>query len=209
MSWFAVGGTALSVVSSVYSQKQARKGEERKVMRENSARATANLENAVRAGYLAGLVNLQEGQYKKDAARQGFLASASASEALGQVNANAAAAGSIGASVDAVAQDIDMRLGEMQARQLEDLSMQELNFDTQRRDIQMGADGNTVQMVTADLPGDGRIYENAALAGAGYFMSTYGSARMRLGSSGESSAPQTSSVPILGGTGLASRIRQD
>ncbi len=188
MSWFLAAGTAIQVVGSGVQQQKEKKAIQRKVQDENNRRSAANLANAVRAGYREGLLNLQEGMYKKAAAQQGFDTSASKSKALSEVSANAAAAGSIGASVDAVAQDIEMRVGEMRARREEEQTIMDFNFELQSSELQYDLERGTVGMAVADVPSTGEIWGNAAMVGATYFASSYASQKMKLGSGSGASA---------------------
>lgn len=181
MSWFLVGATALSVVGSAVGQQSAKKKLKRQASEENARRADANLKNTVRAGYRTGLLNLQEGLYAKNATQQGYDTTAAKSNALGQVEANAAATGTVGASVDAVSQDIDARIGQMFAQREDELDLQAHNFDLQRTEIQYDLDRALMGEITADVPSGREIWTNAALAGAGTYLSSRASSSMRLG----------------------------
>ncbi len=186
MSWFLVGGTALTVVSSAYGQEQQKKKVEKDVVAENNRRAAANLKNAVRAGYRQGILNVQQGQYKQLAARQGFDLDTGKKEALGQVNANAAAAGTVGASVDAVANDIEMKVGQQELDMAANFDLSMRNFDMQRSELAFAAEQGEFEMLEADTPSSGEIWQNAALAGVGYAARTYMGQRQKLGPGGKS-----------------------
>lgn len=181
MSWMLVGAAAVSVVGSAYGASEAKKKAKKQVSKENSERATANLANAVRGTYRAGLLNLQEGQYKKSAIQQGFDMSVAGADALGKVSANAAASGTVGASVDAVLNDVEQRVGEALAQQVDVAEVVQFNFDVQREEIQSEVERGQYQMVTADLQSDKDIYKNALISGALTAGSMYTSSQMSLG----------------------------
>jgi hypothetical protein len=70
--------------------------------------------NMIRAGYQASLVQLQTARLKEQAAVAGWSTSKSAQVALSQADAGAAASGNVGASVDAVANNIKKKSDEAQ-----------------------------------------------------------------------------------------------
>ncbi len=181
MSWGYVVAGVVTAVSSAYSQSQNNKRLEAQANQENEARAETNLKNKIRAGYRTGLVNLQQGIYKKNAAQQGFDMAANRAEALGQVNANAAASGTIGSSVDAVAQDIDIKIGSLEARQRDDFDLAMFNFQVQRDEIRFERKAGELGDVQALTSSDGEIATNAVLSGVGTFAAGYAGSKMRLG----------------------------
>lgn len=81
-------------------------------MENNTAIGAANTTNMIRAGFKVGLINLQTARLKEQAAQQGFGVSKSGMDALAGVQANAAASGTIGASVDAAVNDIQKKADE-------------------------------------------------------------------------------------------------
>lgn len=96
----------------------------------NDAQIEANTTNTLAAHYRAGLIKMQEGIAKKQAAADRHLMKRTAAQALGAVNANAAASGTIGASVDAVAQDVERNLGEALVQADEAWDIQAMNYRT-------------------------------------------------------------------------------
>jgi hypothetical protein len=102
---------------------------------DNKAIAEANLTNTIRTGYRVGMLNVQAAQAKKRAIEQGYDISVTREQALGAATANAAAAGTIGSSVAAVASDIESKVGQATNRVADNLDMTELNEGTQLNDI--------------------------------------------------------------------------
>lgn len=108
---------------------------------ENKAISEANLTNLIRNGYRQGLLNVQRAQAKRAAASQGIDVQREVLQALGAATANAAAAGAVGSSVDAVMQEIAVKQDQAQAQQSENYRVTVENFDTQLHDlIQAGLD---------------------------------------------------------------------
>lgn len=98
---------------------------------DNKAIAEANLTNQIRTGYRVGLMNVQMGQAKKRIMQEGLDLSKMREQALGAATANAAAAGTIGPSVDAVIGDIEQRTQQASAALSADAEQTADNFGTQ------------------------------------------------------------------------------
>lgn len=86
----------------------------RQTMENNRAIGEANTTNMIRAGYKIGILNLQTARLKEQAAQEGWNVSKKATEALGNAEANTAASGTVGASVNAVSNDIKKKSDEAQ-----------------------------------------------------------------------------------------------
>ena len=181
MSWFAVGAAAVTVVSSSMQQKEAAGQVAGSVKDQARASIKSNIKNTIRTGYRVGMLNVQRGLSKRLAAQKGFDTTVAAQSALGAVTANQAASGTIGASIDAVANDVKMKLGEAQAAQREDFEIDALNYNAQLADIIQQGQDSIVTMGRTDLPSGGKIMGNALLAGAGTFASMYAGSQMNLG----------------------------
>jgi hypothetical protein len=146
----------------------------------NKAVAEANLQNTIRTGFKVGLLNVQRAQAKKNALQQGINLSRSVLQVTGAATANAAAAGTIGSSVDAVITDINMREGEALAQMDTDYQIQSDNFDTQLHDLLISgmdqlqsADNTSVRKTTKpnDI-GFGEVLAGAAIQAAGSYISS-------------------------------------
>lgn len=103
----------------------------------NKAIQETNLQNTIRTGLRLGMLNVQQGQARKQIAEAGYGLGKNKLKLLSAIAANSAAAGQIGASVDAVASDIEMRAEEAEADIVEDSRIQELNAANEFQDILM------------------------------------------------------------------------
>jgi hypothetical protein len=194
MTWGLVGMAAVSVVSGVAGASSANSaalknqvyGSQQEVAQwdkntaDNKTLADTNLSNAIRTGFKVGLLNVQKAQAKKAALQAGVNLSRNGQQALASATANAAAAGSVGSSVDAVISDIHVRLDESAAQMDADYDVQSANFDTQLYDILMsGQDaqntGNKISVAStpdASTTGLGQVLLGAAVqVGGSYFSS--------------------------------------
>jgi len=151
---------------------------------DNKAIAEANLQNSIRTAYRAGILNMQRGQSKKRQAELGIGLGRSRMGALAAQNANAAAAGSIGASVDAVVSDIQMQAENADASLVEAARIEDQNEHLELTDLlKAGEDAlrdptkiNIRKVVVPEKP-SGRSALIAGLIGAGSaYASTYMSA---------------------------------
>lgn len=116
---------------------------------DNKAIAEANLQNTIRTGYKVGLLNVQRAQSKKRAMQAGLGLAQQGQEIMSAATANAAAAGTVGSSVDAVLADIDTKIGDAQAQLDTNFEQESDNFDVQLGDI-LNA-GQAAQQSTARL----------------------------------------------------------
>lgn len=159
---------------------------------ENKAIAEANLQNVIRTGYRTGIQNIQRAQAKRRAQEAGFDLSAATGEVLGANSANAAAAGAVGPSVNAVMADIAVKTDQARAQQDEDARVVQENFDIQMRDlVNAGIDAQravravNVRNVKTSVPS---YLEIAFSAGAAVAVS-YGQSQIRAGALGSKAAP--------------------
>ncbi len=196
MTWFAVGAAAVAVAGSLYSSNQAGKSAAKQAgnasRAENEAVVRSNTQSVVRNSYKAGMMNLQQGLMKKQAVQLGYDTSVQAQAALGASSANAAASGTVGASVDAVTNDIGMKWGEALAQQRENYEAELTNFNNELEALAISAEGEVLQSRKYEYvgPSSGEMLVGAAFAGASSFYSTYGAKRMNLnlGQSGQTAA---------------------
>lgn len=159
---------------------------------DNKAIAESNIANQIRNRYRIGIANVQRGQAKKAAIQSGVDLSRGRAQAIGAATANAAATGSIGASVDAVLTDIDNSVQERRAALTEDFRVEQENFDTQMHDLLLqGEDAlrSPVKARVQKTPGLGSPGYGAALLGAAINTAgQYAMAKMNLGL-GKSTVP--------------------
>lgn len=114
--------------TSGYQQEQLAWG---KNTSDNKAIADANLTNQIRTGFKMGLLNVQQAQSKKRLMQDGLDLGRMRQQALGAAHSNAAAAGTVGPSVDAVVGDIEQRVQEASAVLVADAEQTSDNFGTQ------------------------------------------------------------------------------
>lgn len=112
---------------------------------ENEAIAKHNMSQIVRNSYRAGILNMQLGLQKKQAAQQGHKLTAQHLAVRGLAESNIAASGTVGASAEAVLSDIDMKLGEAQAQQRDNNEMMLVNYNNDLEVLKMNALNEVVQ----------------------------------------------------------------
>lgn len=153
---------------------------------ENQAIQEANIQNTIRTGYRAGILNVQRGQAKMQAVQQGRDVSIKSRQMLGTANANAAASGSIGASIDAVSDDIQRKTDEAQGQVDENWATTQQNFDQQLTDLVQAGIDSIQSARTADYSGPKQQDVWAAAVGGGVqsgasFYQDYAISNMKLG----------------------------
>lgn len=161
----------------------------------------ANLQNTIRTGYRVGILNAQRGAAKAELVKQGYGISAKYQQLMGANDANAAAAGTVGSSVDAVSDDIQRKTEEANLAVQDQFGISNFNFDLQLNDIiQAGQDALQTPHKIPNQP----TYANAtsaALSSAAQSLISYGTNyAMSNMSLGLGKAPGATNVrPVLGG----------
>lgn len=195
MSWGIIGTAAVTFVGGVISNQSKNKqigAQNANSMRQealqwennvsdNKAIQEANLQNMIRTGYKAGILNMQRGAAKREAAELGLGLGKNRLALAGANDANSFAAGQIGASVDAVAMDIQQRADEAQVSVDDAYLTQELNFDMQMHDLltagmdaQRSSRKATVQQAqTIDKAGMAEVALNTAISVGGNYLGQY------------------------------------
>lgn len=173
----------------------------------NEAIGEANLTNTIRTGFRAGILSVQRGQARLQATRAGIDIGQLAKTVLSQNTASAAAAGTVGASVDAVAKDTQKKMDEALIENEMNLGTQEFNFDIQLNDIVNQGLDSLQTARTMDYTGvHQKSVSGAFLSGAASSLAMYGmsymSANMSLGLQGTSAGTN-----ILGGGGWVDAAR--
>lgn len=183
----AMVAAGIAAAGSLYSANRAASGAAKQGQRasdaENKAIAKANMSQIVRNNYRGGLLQMQKGLQKKQAVQQGFDTTVMAQQAMGQSHANAAASGTVGASSEAVANDIRMKLGEAQAQQKDQYEAMLTNYNTELDSIRMNALESTVEARKYEYtgPSSGQMFGSALAAGAMAAGSAYAGQQMKLG----------------------------
>lgn len=197
MTWalVAVGtvavGTAVQSASAsnsaVAQGARASIQQNKQVTAQNEASVEANLKNTVRTGYRVGILNVQQAQMNREAIQKGFDISAAQVNAFGAVDANQAAVGAIGASAQAVLNDVRMRAGEAQAQNLEDWQIQKFNFNNQLADLVFqgtSALSGSQAATEFDAPSTGETIKSALVAGTIAATTMYATSQFKLGAGG-------------------------
>jgi hypothetical protein len=152
----------------------------------NKSIAETNLTNSIRTGIRAGMLNVQRAQARQQSIKAGIALGKDRLKAIGAAGANAAAAGSIGASVDAVVADINQEVESVDSELVRDYRLTNENLDNELMGIlQAGDDAiQSAQTVNVRRPNRPRnINSNIAALGAGLisFAGNYASNNMSLG----------------------------
>lgn len=191
--WMQIGAAVLSGLSA---SSEADKANERTAkqfisgMERNEAVnktiAESNLLNTIRTGYRTGILNVQRGQSKVAAVRAGYDLGAKALAVLGKAQADAASSGSIGASVDAVKQNIQMKLDEAQGEVNSAWETQQQNFDQSLYEtVQSGIDSlryaEQADYRAPELEDTGMAFLMGAAKSAAGFATQYATANSQLG----------------------------
>lgn len=118
---------------------------------------SANMQNAIRTGMRVGILNIQQGMAKKQATEQGYAISQQKQAVLGATNANIAASGTVGSSVEAVVQDVNKKVDEAQINVDQNLVIEQMNLNQQLADVVMsGKDSiRNAQLMDYSGPGTG------------------------------------------------------
>lgn len=152
----------------------------------NEAIAKADLQSLINTNYTAGLLNLQRAMQKRQAAQEIQTLGETKLQALAQSGIGASATGTVGASVNAVAADVAMKIGEAKIATLEREDMNTMTLQTQIRNLYQGFldSRELVDTTVPDIPGMPPQYgavsvspTSAALAGglnyAGNYLTRY------------------------------------
>ena len=186
MAWSAV---AVSVAGSLYSSSSAASGQMKSAS--NSAKEynisleKQYLHSIVRNSYQSGLLNVQLGLQKKKAAQEGFDQTVQAKAVLGQAVASSAATGTVGASVDAVQNDIEMKLGEAQAVSADNYEQMLDNYNSELMLNKINATSETIAQNPAKVnysgPSLGSMLGSALLSGMAQGFGVMAKDNMKLG----------------------------
>lgn len=169
---------AASTLMNMYASGQQEKENLKRSISQNQAITKSNLENTIRTGYRVGLLNVQLGAAKQAAAGNKLAYGKQGLEALGAVNANQAASGTIGASTEAVANDIKKKVEEAQSAVDVGYETTQLNYNTQLNDIITAGQDSIQKSVSTPKSASDTMQ---ALQAAGGIASSYFSSKMDLG----------------------------
>lgn len=131
MVWPLVAMAAMSMVKSGQQNNAAAAAS----IAEGKAVKEANLKNFTNTAFSVGLLNVQKGQQLKELAQRKADLGADELGALGTSAVNAAASGTVGASVDAVQTDIQMAYDRQLGMLNEENEMNAQNYNTALHDL--------------------------------------------------------------------------
>lgn len=127
----AAGANATAAYNSAAESYRATELKYKQLQQDYKATNEQNLMTQIRQNYRMGLMKVQKGMMQRDATARGFDTSQQAAAYLGAANANAAASQTIGASSEAVRNDIRMKAGEAQATHAQNYDQQLQNFNSE------------------------------------------------------------------------------
>lgn len=187
MTWFAAGAAALSTVGTIASGASSARAGAREAGRVSRAEGEAitkeRINQTVRNSYSTALGQMQLALKKRQFAQQGSEISAARLVAKGDADANAAASGSIGASVNAVSEDINMKAQsalDMTQDAFEN-EVQNSNRELEMMVINTNESAPNVREVSYNGPSMGQLVGGAVLGGAVQFAGAYAQRKMSLG----------------------------
>lgn len=102
---------------------------------ESKAIMEANRKNFQQTTYRIGMLNVQKAQEVRALEQQKFEVGAQEQQALGSASVNAAASGTVGASVDAVQSDIQMAFDKVRDQITDENELNALNYNTALYDL--------------------------------------------------------------------------
>lgn len=194
MSWGYCAVAAAAVVSSVASAQSGKdsaiNGLNSQSAQTNAQIERANLQSIVRNSYRSAILNMQLGQAKQVAVKRGFDTGVAADVAYSAANANQAAVGAVGASAKAILSDVQMRLGEEQARQADDMNNTLISYNNELDMMRVNALNESYAPANFRYtgPSDGQIGSAGIMAGLSAVASSYLGSKLSLGSGGGASS---------------------
>lgn len=216
----AAGANATTTYNSAAESYRATELKYKQLQQDYKATDEQNLMTQVRQNYRMGLMKVQKGMMQRDATAKGFDVSQQAAAYLGANSADAAASQTIGASSEAVKNDIRMKAGEAQATHYQNYQQQLQNFNSEVEAIRLN---NAVEFKspqeiltssTSDLADPIKVNTNYAytnpwgaatvagtISAAGSYLS--GKTSLNLGSAPAASAPSSTaaSAPVSSSLG--------
>ena len=204
MSYFLAGAAAMTAATAYIggqnSKAAAIKAGNTASKAEGEAIVRERLNQTIRNSYSTGLAQMQLGLERKRASQQ--IADVSAAELAAKGNANtlAAATGSMGASVKAIAADIDQKANSAVDMTKDSFEMAMVNYNNNLDAMVLNTDQSAPQVRENKYtgPDSGQILSSALLAGGSQFASGYTMKQMQLGL-GKTTVPNpTSSSLSLG-----------
>lgn len=186
MVWPLIAMAAISVLGD----SQERNAQYKAQIAQNKAIREANLENTQRVGFKVGLLNVQRGERLRQLAqRKSELGQAELQE-LSAAGNNAAASGTVGASVDAVQTDIALQFERARTGIQIENEIEAVNFNTALYELFQGGRDQLIKAVKPEGASDAAIVGKAVVSAAG----SYFGGQMNLGLGQQTTTQQ----PLVG-----------
>lgn len=177
---------AISFGTSFLGSVFGGRGQARELQRQYDAEArqvkAQNLALTQRNAYMTGLMNMQLGLTKKQLAQQGADVRSAGLQAKGMLEANAAASGTIGASVEAARSDIDSKVAQAGQTVADEWEQTLTNYNNDLESMRLNALNAVVRPRETSYKG-ASLLDNilgAALSTGANFASNYALQSMRL-----------------------------
>lgn len=198
------GLAAVTFGSSLLSNWMSGSNQAAALSRQSSAESQAiakhNMSQVVRNHYSVGLANMQLGLTKRQLAQQNADIGSAGIMAKSALEANVAAGGNIGASVDAAKADIKMKVDAAKQSVLDDYEMSIINYNNELEATRMNALNAVVQPRQFKMSGGGlgSMVLSSLASTAMSFGSNYALQRMNLNLGSTTRAP-TQFTPSISG----------
>lgn len=173
--------SALSAGASNKAQASAAKEAALDSIAQSQAAMEANQRNFQQSAFRVGLLNVQKAQQTRALQQQKFQAGAQEKAVLGTAVVNAAASGTIGASVDAVQTDIEMAFNNVRAQISDENETNAMNYNTALYDLVSQGTNQIITVPKFRAQSTGSGLGGMLLSGATSMASSYFTSKMDLG----------------------------
>lgn len=187
MSWFYAGAAAVTVVAGVVQQGSAASASAKSAgqlsLAEGQAVVKERLNTTIRNSYNTALQQSQLALQKRQLSGQSNAIGAAGLQAAGDVAVGAAATGSEGASIDAIAADVQMKTQtamDMTSDAFEN-AVENYNSALDLMVINTEQSESSVRQAQYNGPSSGAVLGGAILGGLSTFASGYATRQMSLG----------------------------
>lgn len=181
--WPLIAMAGMSLLQQSQANKQSdiqAKARAEDSIAESKAVMEANRKNFQASAFRVGMLNVQKAQQVRALEQQKFDTSAQQQAVLGTAAVNAAASGTIGASVDAVQSDIQMAFDKVRGQISDENELNSLNYNTALYDLV--TEGQNKIVTASQYRKTESQSGMSMLLGAGLSVaSTYVTAKMNLG----------------------------
>lgn len=171
-----------SVLGGIFGGRSQAREMQRQYDAEVKQITAQNLALSTRNAYMTGLMNMQLGLTRRQLAKQGADVRSAGLQAKGMLEANAAASGTIGASVEAARSDIQSKVDEAGQTVQDQWEMTLTNYNNDLESNRISMQNSIVNPRTSSYRG-ASILDNilgSTLSVAGSFASNYALQSMRL-----------------------------